>query len=101
MSQADLGFALAATGQIGEAKAMLTHLLQRRDAGYYPAYTIAQIHLGLGDQNAALDWLERAVDEHHLGFYLPSVDPLYDSLRPHPRFRRVLQRINLEGVDRH
>jgi hypothetical protein len=36
-----------------------------------------------------------------LGFYLPSVDPLYDSLRPHPRFRRVLQRINLEGVDRH
>lgn len=53
------------------------------------------IHLGFGRTDAALDWLEKAVDERHVGFYLPTVGPFYDALRDHPRFRRILQRINV------
>jgi len=30
-----------------------------------------------------------------MGFYLPSVDPVYDPVRPHPRFKAVMKRANL------
>jgi tetratricopeptide (TPR) repeat protein len=96
MSEADLGYALGVTGHRAEAEAMLGRLLKRRGDSYYPAFPIAQIYLGLGQTETALDWLERATDDHHLGFYLPSVDSLFDSVRLHPRFRRVLQRIRLD-----
>ena len=91
----DLGYALAVSGQRDEAQRMLQELRARRDHGYYPAFPIAQIELGLGNTDAALDWLERAVDERHTGFYLPSADPIYDVVRTLPRFRAMMARMNL------
>jgi tetratricopeptide (TPR) repeat protein len=99
ISQADLGYALARGGRREEAEAMLADMLRRRADGYYPAFAIAEIYAGLGDVEAALDWLERAADDRHLGFYLPSVDPILDSLRTHPRFRALLTRIRLDTPD--
>jgi tetratricopeptide (TPR) repeat protein len=96
MSEADLGYALAVGDQRAGAEAVLGRMLKRRADGYYPAFAISEIHLGLGNTDAALEWLERAADDRHMGFYLPSVDPLYDSVRSHPRFRKLLQRINLD-----
>ena len=51
--------------------------------------------MGLGNTEAALDWLERAVGERHTGFYLPSVDPIYNRVRSLPRFRALIARMNL------
>jgi tetratricopeptide (TPR) repeat protein len=96
MSEADLAYALATGGHRPEAEAILARMLERRSKGYYPAFAISEVYLGLGNTDAALEWLERATDDRHLGFYLPSVDPLYDSIRSHPRFRAVLTRINLD-----
>jgi hypothetical protein len=31
-----------------------------------------------------------------MGFYFPTVDPVYDPVRTHPRFRRVLERLNVQ-----
>jgi tetratricopeptide (TPR) repeat protein len=92
----DLGYALAVTGARDEAERMLADLEQRRGREFYPAYPIAAIHLGLGRTDAALEWLERAVDEQHLSYYLPSVEPMFDPIRSHPRFRALLKRMNLE-----
>lgn len=55
----------------------------------------SQIQLGLGQTDAALDWLERAADERHMGYYMPSIDPHYEPVRAHPRFRAILRRIHL------
>jgi tetratricopeptide (TPR) repeat protein len=96
MSQADLGYALAAGGRQAEAEAILAQMIRRRGDGYYPAFAIAEIYVGLGNIEASLDWLERATEDHHLGFYLPSVDPVFDPLRAHPRFRAVIGRIRLD-----
>jgi Tfp pilus assembly protein PilF len=96
-STADLGYALALDGQRRQAESLLVTLKARRDAGYYPAFAIAIVELGLGRTDAALDWLERAADERHLGFYMPSVDPVYDRVRAHPRFKALLERIRLAG----
>jgi hypothetical protein len=91
----DLGYALAVSGQRDEAQRMMQDLLGRRDKDYYPAFPIAQIEMGLGDTDAALDWLERAVGERHTGFYLPSVDPIWDAARSLPRFKALMAKMNL------
>jgi tetratricopeptide (TPR) repeat protein len=94
-SMADLGYALAVAGKRAEAEQMLAAFMRKRQEGYFPAFAIAEIHLGLGNTSAALDWLERAADEHLLAWYLPSVDPFFRPLRSQPRFRELMQRMNL------
>jgi hypothetical protein len=71
-------------------------LIARRAGGYYPAFAIGLIDLGLGNTDAALTWLEHALEERSLSFYLPSVDSSYDAVRSHPRFRAVMKRMNLD-----
>jgi Tfp pilus assembly protein PilF len=97
-SLGDLGHALAIAGKRDEAEAMRADLIARRTRGYYPAFPIGLIELGLGNTDSALDWLDQAVEERSLSFYLPSVDPSYDAVRSHPRFKAALKRMNLEPL---
>jgi len=97
-SLGDLGYALAVSGNHTEARRMLDDLTGRRARGYYPAFPIAQIHLGLGDTRSALDWLDKAADERHMGFFFPSADLTYGVLHSEPRFRALMQRLNLPGA---
>jgi tetratricopeptide (TPR) repeat protein len=92
---ADLGYALAVTGRRPEAQKMLSEFVAARERGYYPAFVLAEIDLGLGNTDAALDWLERACDEGNVGWNLPSADPLYDPVRTHPHFVRLMERMHL------
>jgi hypothetical protein len=56
---------------------------------------IALVHLGLGEKEQALEWLERARTVH--APYLRSIwkDPIYDELRSAERFQAVLRAMNL------
>jgi Tfp pilus assembly protein PilF len=91
-SMASLAYGLARAGQRAEAEEMLRDFERRREAGFYPAFVLAKTHVGLGNVEQALDWLEISVDEKLFGYYMPSVDQVWDPLRGHPRFRRLLQR---------
>jgi serine/threonine-protein kinase len=55
---------------------------------------MALVHAGLGHQELALDWLDRAYESRdvHLAF-LP-VDPKWDAFRSDPRFIGLLRRCN-------
>jgi hypothetical protein len=55
------------------------------------------VHAGLGEKERALEWLERAFEEHCGGLSWMHYDPVWDSLREEPRFRALLSRINLAG----
>jgi tetratricopeptide (TPR) repeat protein len=94
-SMASLAYGLARAGRRAEAEEMIRDFERRRKAGFYPAFTLAKAHVGLGNIEQALDWLEISVDEKLYGYYLPSVDQVWDPLRGHPRFRRVLQRFGV------
>jgi serine/threonine-protein kinase len=94
-SLADLGYALALGGERRDAEALVERMRAQRGQGYYPAFAIAIVELGLGRIDSALDWLDRTADERHLGFYLPSADPIYAPLRTHPRFMALMERIRL------
>lgn len=94
-SMASLAYGLARAGRRAEAEEMLRDFERRRKEGFYPAFVLAKTHVGLGNVEQALDWLEISVDEKLYGYYMPSVDQVWDPLREHPRFRRVLQRFGV------
>jgi tetratricopeptide (TPR) repeat protein len=94
-ARAALAYALALAGQRGEAEDLLAEFERRRTSGYYPAYALAKVHVGLGNYTAGLDWLDRAFEERLMGYYLPSVGQFWDPLRSHPRFANLLKRLGL------
>jgi tetratricopeptide (TPR) repeat protein len=95
----DLGYALAVSGARSEAEQLLADLRGRRERAGYPAFPIAAIEMGLGHTDEALAWLERAIEERHLGYYLPSIDPIYDPVRVDPRFIALLGRMRIPPTD--
>jgi hypothetical protein len=48
-----------------------------------------------GDTTLALDWLEKACDEHEPNMPYISCMPIFDPLRSEPRFQALLRRVNL------
>jgi tetratricopeptide (TPR) repeat protein len=90
---AALGHVYATQGRRGEARQILDDLQSRAKSQYVSPLDIATVHLGLGDKDAALALLERAVDTHDGGLVFLAVDPRYDPVRQDPRFLRVLRRI--------
>jgi DNA-binding winged helix-turn-helix (wHTH) protein/tetratricopeptide (TPR) repeat protein len=86
-----LGYAYAMAGG-KEALEILHDLLEESKQNYVPPYSIALIYTGLGNQDEALEWLQKAFVEHsHWRGWLTLI-PELDSLRSDPRFTELLQR---------
>jgi eukaryotic-like serine/threonine-protein kinase len=60
-----------------------------------PSYALARIYVRLGDNDQALGWLQKAYNKHSDYLVLLKVDPLFDSLRPDPRFAKLMRDIGL------
>jgi serine/threonine protein kinase/Tfp pilus assembly protein PilF len=91
-----LAFAYAQAGQMSEAQKILEDLKELAKKTYVSYLSFAIIHLGLGEIDRALDWLDKAVDEHDSSILMLPVQPLYDPLRSHPRYHALLRKMNLE-----
>jgi len=92
------GYLFAKLGRTGEALEVLKTLEAVSRERYVPPYATALVHAGLGEADAAFEWLERAFDARdvHLAF-LP-VDPKWDPLRADSRFRELISRAFGDGV---
>jgi hypothetical protein len=55
---------------------------------------IAFLHLGLGDHHRALEWLERAYEDHD-SWVRALRYAFFDEIRSTPRFQDILQRLGL------
>ena len=55
---------------------------------YTPALAFAVVHLGLGENDQALNWLEKAYEERFNRLAYLRREPVWDPLRPDPRFAR-------------
>ena len=62
---------------------------------HVPATCFALIHLGLGEIPAALDQIERAVENHEFAVVSMGAHPLYDPVAEEPRFQQALRRVGL------
>ncbi|HEX9639384.1 MAG TPA: protein kinase [Acidobacteriota bacterium] len=70
------------------------NLKQARGA-YVPPIEYVRLYVRLGDREQAFAWLARADGERDRLIYDIEGDPLYDSLRDDPRFRRVREHLGL------
>lgn len=91
-------WSLAALGHAEEARREM-QALQRAWAGrYLPPYQLAMAELHLGDPDAALALLERAVHERDPNALCLRVDPAFDSLHGQPRFAALLRQVHGAAV---
>ena len=58
-------------------------------------WQIGTLYTRAGKVKEALDWLEKAYEARDQNMPYISVDPIFDSLRNHPRFQELLRRMNL------
>ncbi|HET8622896.1 MAG TPA: protein kinase [Gemmatimonadales bacterium] len=94
---AGLAYADAVTGRQAEARAALEQLGRRAEGAYVSPIRLAQIHLGLGDEAKALDWLARGLECRAAEAVWLGVHPVYDPVRRSPQFASMLEQIGLGG----
>ena len=92
---ASIGYAAALAGDKAKARAVLDELKGLSVQHYIPPFNVAMVYTGLGDQNEALSWLEKACEERDVRVTILKVDPRWDSLRSNPRFSAILKRVGL------
>jgi len=93
-----LGQTLALSGNTSEARALLQRLYHKAAGGYVPPTSFAWIHLGLGEIDAAFEWLNRAVDACDQLLMPIKSYRFLDPIRNDPRFAELLRKMNLESV---
>jgi eukaryotic-like serine/threonine-protein kinase len=98
LMRAALAHTFGAAGRTKEATHMLDDLTELATQKYVAPYFFAGIHIGLGEHERAIEYLEKSYEEHsHWLIYL-HIDPSMDRLRDDPRFQSLLRRIGLPGL---
>jgi TolB-like protein/tetratricopeptide (TPR) repeat protein len=92
-----LGHTLALSGNTSEARVLLQRLYHKAAEGYVPPTSVAWIHLGLEEMDAAFEWLNRAVDECDQLLMPIKSYRFLDPIRNDPRFATLLRKMNLES----
>jgi TolB-like protein/DNA-binding winged helix-turn-helix (wHTH) protein/Tfp pilus assembly protein PilF len=90
----DLSLADASSAYKGYLRRRIEHLLSTSPRGSEPATSLAKLYAAAGDKDAALHWLERAVEQHDVWLYLKA-DPAFDDIRTDPRFQSLIRRMRL------
>jgi TolB-like protein/DNA-binding winged helix-turn-helix (wHTH) protein/tetratricopeptide (TPR) repeat protein len=88
--------AYAHAGRRKEALRLLDELKRRQQTSYVAAAPFVNAYLGLGDNEQALAWLERAYEEQSNMLQLIKVHPYFDPLRSDPRFVDLVHRVGLD-----
>jgi adenylate cyclase len=60
---------------------------------YVNSTAFADIHLGLGENEKALGWLDKSYQDQESACWYLKVDPIYDSVRSEPRFQALVQKV--------
>jgi hypothetical protein len=95
LATASIGNALARSGDRLGAVRALNKLAILSKHTHVPSISFALVYLGLGDNDQAVTWLEKAYGERSDFLLVLRVDPLFDALRPDPRFQDLIHRIGL------
>jgi len=90
-----LGYVYGTAGKKAEAQRALEELKELSKKRYVSPYNFACIYAGLNDKDQAFEWLERTYQERAFFMTQLKVDTVLDNLRPDPRFKDLLKRMNL------
>jgi len=90
-----LGHCYGVSGEHELARQLLHDLDAQQRERYISPYNVMLVHLGLGDLEAALQWLERALEERAAAMWTALVEPRFDAIRNDERVRELLARYGL------
>jgi eukaryotic-like serine/threonine-protein kinase len=85
----------ARAGQNQQAWQLLSDLIETSKKEYVSSMSIALVQIGLGENQSALTWLEKALGEQAGLLVWLKVDPEFDPLRAEPRFQQLLEKVGL------
>ena len=85
----------AEAGLKEEAAVILNRLLREINTHYIDPLSIAMVYAALRDEDNALEWLEKAVNDKSAGVPYISVNPMFDTFRDNRRFREISKIIGL------
>lgn len=91
----ELAYAYGRSGQQAQARRALDKLLELNRRQEVGAEAIIWAYIGVGDNEQALAWLEKAYAQRSPALTYLKVDPRYDPLRGDPRFQDLLSRVGL------
>ena len=91
----DLAYAYVKAGKVQEARLLLAQCQRPEKGKHVPPTIVAGIYAVLGEKERALEWLERAYNEH--SGYLPwlKADFVFESIRNEPRFLAIAKKMGL------
>lgn len=88
-----LAHALARTGENAKAEYILRMLQTKKQSEYVSPCHVATVLLGLNRKDEALACLEKAAAEHSATLVFYPFDPLFESIKKHPRFQKILKTV--------
>jgi TolB-like protein/Flp pilus assembly protein TadD/predicted Ser/Thr protein kinase len=92
-----LAILYARAGRHDDARATLEAVQALAQKQFVSPYGIASYYAVIGDNDRALDWLEKAYSERDGTLVWLKVHPRLDGLRGEPRFRELLARMRLDS----
>src|SRR5206468_2248200 len=92
---AQLGQAYGMTGDTEKARESLRELETRARSAFVSPYHFAYVHMGLGEQDRAMDYLEQAFENRSGAIYGVKGSFLFTALHSHPRFKALLRKMNI------
>jgi len=90
----DLGYGYAVIGRLSEALAIAKELEASYTGKATTGLNIAQVYVGLGDKDKALEWLEKDLQNKE-GVAIVRYYIAFESLRDDPRYKDLLKRMGL------
>ena len=91
---AGMAHIFAVSGRHGEARRMLSDLLEREKNQYVSPYSIALVYAGLEEKEQALAWLRMGAERRAGRMVRLRFDHRFKNLRSDPQFIEVLRRVN-------
>ena len=94
-ASSNLAFVYGRCGETEKARRELQHIeeINAKEPVDPSAFVLA--NLGLGNNDQAMLWLEKAYSQHSNIITTLKVNPALDPLRPDPRFRELLRKVDL------
>ena len=90
-----MGNVYARMGRAAEARELISRLQEHVQSDGIGRYETAIIYAGLGEKDAAFQWLEKSYAARDKGLTYLKIDPCVDPLRSDPRFHELLRRVGL------
>jgi len=93
-----LAHTLGVAGKTREARQILHDMTELARQKYVSPYFFVGIHVGLGENELAIEYLEKCYQEHSHWLIYIDKDPSLDNLRENPQFQKLVREIGIPSA---